>query len=247
MQDKGLSTVIGAEDEDSSGRRIVGRAKRDLNRLRKWQQRISVHNSVERNLSRALTQLNKLGETLDIPFSVLERASYIYRMALEKGLVRGRAINSIVCAALYGALRYDGIPRTLRELSEASDIEKKELARCYRLIVKDLRLQMPVVDPVKHVRRISKRGDLGKKVTLEAEKVVRLAQKRKLVAGKDPVGLAAAAIYYACVLLDEKKTQRDVAIAADMTEVTIRNRYRSLNENLDVQEPVSIEELREED
>lgn len=244
MQDKGLSTIIGREDEDSTGRRIVGKAKRDLNRLRKWQQRISIYNSIERNLSYALSELNKQGEKLDIPFSVLERASYIYRMALERGLVRGRAINSIVSAALYVALRYDGIPRTLLELSVTSGVEKKELARCYRMLVRELRLKMPVVDPVKHIRKICIKGTLGKRVTLEAEKLVRLAQKRKLVAGKDPVGVAAAAIYYACVLMGAKKTQRDVAIAADMTEVTVRNRYKSLSDHLRVERPLSVEALR---
>ncbi len=244
MQDKGLSTVIGRENEDSTGRKIVGRAKRDLNRLRKWQQRISIYSSMERNLSYALSELNKLGEKLDIPFSVLERASYIYRMALEKDLVRGRAINSIVSASLYAALRYDGIPRTLKELSKASLIEKKELARCYRMLVKELRLQMPVVDPIKHVRKICVYGGLNKRAMLESEKIIRLAQKKKLTAGKDPIGLAAASVYYSCVLLDIKKTQRDIAIAADITEVTVRNRYKSLSEELKLERPVSMEDLR---
>ena len=245
MQDKGLSTVIGREDEDSTGKRIVGGSKRDLSRLRKWQQRISIYSSVERNLSSALSELNKLGEKLDIPFSVLERASYIYRMALENDLVRGRAINSIVAGSLYSALRYDSIPRTLKELSKASGIDRKELARCYRMLVKELKLQMPVVDPIKHVRKICARGGLKKRALLEAEKIIRLAQKRKLTAGKGPIGLAASAVYYACVLLDLEKTQRDIAIAADITEVTVRNRYKNLSEVLQLEKPILMEKLRE--
>ncbi|MFQ5710935.1 MAG: transcription initiation factor IIB family protein [Candidatus Geothermarchaeales archaeon] len=244
MQDKGLSTVIGSEDEDSTGRRIGGRAKRDLNRLRKWQQRISIYSSIERNLSHALNELNKIGERLDIPRDVLERASYIYRLALERDLVRGRAINSIVSAALYASLRYYNIPRTLKELAKTAEIDKKELARCYRMLVKELKMKMPVVDPINYVRKISARGGLSKRVALEAEKIIRIAQKRKITAGKDPIGLAAAAVYYACVLLDVKKTQRDIAIAADITEVTVRNRYKSLSDRIKLEKPITIAELR---
>ncbi|NIN51829.1 MAG: transcription initiation factor IIB [Nitrososphaeria archaeon] len=244
MQDKGLSTVIGSEDEDSTGRRIGGEAKRDLNRLRKWQQRISIYSSIERNLSHALNELNKVGERLDIPRDVLERASYIYRLSLEKDLVRGRAINSIVAASLYAALRYYNIPRTLKELAKIVEVDKKELARCYRMLVKELKLKMPVVDPIKYVRKIAARGRLSKRVALEAEKIIRVAQNRRITAGKDPIGLAAAAVYYACVLLEVKKTQRDIAIAADITEVTVRNRYKSLSEQIKLERPITIAELR---
>ncbi len=244
MQDKGLSTVIGRENEDSAGKKIVGKAKRDLNRLRKWQWRINIYSSKDRNLSSALNELNKLGEKLGVPFSILEKASYIYRMALEKGLVRGRAINSIVSASLYAALRYDGIPKTLKELSKASHIEKKELAKCYRMLVKEMRLQMPLVDPNTHVRKICVYSGINKMAMIGSEKIIRLAQKKKLTAGKDPMGLAAAAVYYSCVLLDIKTTQRDIAIAANITEVTVRNRYKSLSDQLKLEEPVSLEDLK---
>lgn len=245
MQDKGLSTLIGAENEDSSGRRIVGRAKRDISRLRKWQQRISVYSSKERNLSFAMRKLNKIGEKLEVPYSTLERASYLYRMALDQDLIRGRSINSIVIASLFAALRYDGVPRTLRELSDASDIPRKELARDYRMLVKELRLKMPVVDPLLHVRRIAVSAGLDKRIVAAAIKVVRLAQRRRLTGGKDPRSFAAAAIYYSCELTGVDRSQRDIAIAANVTEVTVRNRYNDLSNELRLEAPLTVEKIRQ--
>ncbi len=238
IQDKGLSTVIGKEDEDSSGRRIVGGAKRDLDRLRRWQQRITSYDSKERNLSQALSELNHTGELLKVPFSVMERASYYYRSAMEKDLIRGRSIKNLATAALYLALRMEGIPKTLKELSKASGVEKKEIAKNYRLLVKELKLRMPNVDPAIYVKKICSKGGLGKAVMLQATKIVRLAQENRLTVGKDPVGLASAAVYYACELLGLDKSQRDIALASDVTEVTVRNRYKSLNTSLNLKEPL---------
>jgi transcription initiation factor TFIIB len=226
MQDKGLSTVIGRENEDSAGRKIVGKAKRDLDRLRRWQRRIASYDSRERNLSQALGELNRTGEQLNIPFSVMERASYYYRLAMEKDLIRGRSIKNLATAALYLALRIEGIPK------------KKEVAKNYRLLVKELKLRMPTVDPAIYVKKICSKGSLGKAVMLQATKIVRLAQDMRLTVGKDPVGLASAAVYYACELLNVEKSQRDIALAADVTEVTVRNRYKSLNESLNLKEPL---------
>jgi len=142
-------------------------------------------------------------------------------------------------------LRYDNIPRTLKELSRASGIEKKELARCYRMLVKELKLAMPVADPLKYVRKICVNAGLSKRTLLEAEKIIRLSQKKKLTAGKDPIGLAAAAVYYACFLLDVKQTQRDIAVAADITEVTVRNRYKNPSDELVLEKPLTLREIRE--
>lgn len=244
MQDKGLSTVIGSENHDSSGKRIVGRTKRDMGRLRKWQHRISTHTSKERNLAQALSKLNKLGEKLDLSPNILERTAYVYRMALEMDLIRGRSIDSIIVASLYVAVRYDGIPRTLKEISEASGIPKEELARDYRLLVKELRLRMPVVDPVKHIRRICSKAELNKRVLVEAEKIVRLAEKKRMTAGKDPIALAAASTYYACILTGVNKTQSEISDASEITEVTVRNRFKALEEELQLDGPVEMDLLK---
>jgi len=55
------------------------------------------------------------------------------------------------------------------------------------------------------------------------------------------VGLAAAAVYYAALINGQKVTQRDIANAADITEVTVRNRCKSLLQDFGVK---SVDELK---
>jgi len=158
----------------------------------------------------------------------IEKAAYIYRKALEKGLVRGRSISALIASALYAACRDTETPRTLKDIGLASNIKRKDIARCYRLLLRELNLKMPVVDPVKCISRIASKAGLSEKTKRKATKILQTAEEQKISAGKDPMGLAAAALYVACVTNGENKTQRDVAEAAGVTEVTIRNRYKGL-------------------
>src|ERR687886_703611 len=164
--------------------------------------------------------------------AVIEKAAYVYRKALEKGLVRGRSISALVAAALYAACRDTETPRTLKDIANASNIKKKDVARCYRLLIRELDLKMPVVDPVKCVARIASKAGLSEKTKRKALEILKKAEEGKISAGKDPMGLAAAALYVACVMNGENKTQKDVAEAAGVTEVTIRNRYKGLKTHL---------------
>ena len=108
--------------------------------------------------------------------------------------------------------------------------KKKDIARCYRLLHHELELKIPVVDPVQCVARIASVINISEKTKRFAIGVLKKAQKNEESAGKDPMGLAAAALYLSCVKNGEDKTQRDIAEAANVTEVTIRNRYKGLKE-----------------
>ena len=158
----------------------------------------------------------------------MKKASYIYRKALEKGLVRGRSITAVIAASLYAACRDTETPRTLKDVADAGNIKKKDISRCYRILHKELELKMPVVDPTQCVARIASKIGITEKTKRYASKVLKVAQEHEESAGKDPMGLAAAALYLACVKNNEDKTQRDIAEAANVTEVTIRNRYKGL-------------------
>ncbi|MFQ5711772.1 MAG: transcription initiation factor IIB family protein [Candidatus Geothermarchaeales archaeon] len=237
MQDKGLSTLIGRENEDSTGKRIASGTVRDLNRLRKWQRRMGFQSSREKNLAYSLNELNKVARKLKVPPAILQTASYVYRMAMEKKLVRGRSIKNLIVAALYVAIRFEGFPRSLKELSQASGIDKRHIALNFKVLVRGLGIKLPIADPVIFVKRVCVDGGLHKRVMLDAQRIVRLAQAKRLTTGKDPVGLAAGAIYYACVLLGVDKTQRDVAEAAGVTELTVRNRYKHLSDELRLEAP----------
>ena len=202
--------------------------KSTIERLRTWDSRSKVHESSDRNLRQALSQLSTLKDKLSLSDNVIEKSAYIYRKALEKGLVRGRSISALIAAALYAACRDTETPRTLKDVADAGNIKKKDISRCYRILHQELELKMPVVDPIQCVARISSKLGITEKTKRYAAKVLKIAKENKESAGKDPMGLAAAALYLACVKNNEDMTQRDIAEAANVTEVTIRNRYKGL-------------------
>lgn len=234
MHDMGLATVIGVEDRDASGRSLPASMKAAIERLRTWDGRSQVHEPVDRNLRQAFSELDRLADKLNLSDAVIEKAAYIYRKALERGLVRGRSISALIAASLYAACRDTETPRTLKDVAAACNIKKKDIARCYRLLLRDMELKMPVVDPTRCVSRIASKAGLSEKTKRRALIILKRAEATRTSAGKDPMGLAAAALYVACVLEGESKTQKDVAEAAGVTEVTIRNRYKGLKQALNL-------------
>jgi len=237
VHDKGLSTAIGRIDRDAFGRKLPLSTRLQMWRLRKWQIRSRVHSSVDRNLAQAMAELDRLSDKVYLPASVKEKAAVTYRKALDKGLVRGRSIAAIAAASLYAACRTTSTPRTLREISEASLVDKKDVARCYRLLLRELDIKMPIADPLTYVSKIAERTGITGPTQGDAIKILRDAKRKRAAAGKDPMGLAAAALYIACLMNGEKKTQKDIAEAAGVTEVTVRNRYKSLKRQLNIEIP----------
>lgn len=237
VHDKGLSTAIGRVDRDAFGRKLPLSTRLQMLRLRKWQIRSRVHSSVDRNLAQAMAELDRLSDKVYIPGPIKEKAAVIYRKALDKGLVRGRSIAAIAAASLYAACRITRTARTLREISEVSLVSKKDVARCYRLLLRELDIQMPIADPLTYISKIAERIDISGETQGLAIKIIREAKRKKVAAGKDPLGLAAAALYIACLKRGEKKTQKDIAEAANVTEVTVRNRYKNLKRQLNLDMP----------
>lgn len=231
MHDMGLSTVINPLNKDASGKPLSTSMKSTIERLRTWDSRSQVHEPVDRNLRQALGELTRLKDKVVISANVLEKAAYIYRKALEKKLVRGRSISAMIAASLYAACRDTETPRTLKDVADAANVKRKDIARCYRLLHHELELKMPVVDSIQCISRISSKLDITEKTKRYAVKVLKDAQERKESAGKDPMGLAASALYLSCVHNGAAVTQRDIAEAAGVTEVTIRNRYKGLKAN----------------
>jgi transcription initiation factor TFIIB len=237
IHDKGLSTAISQVDRDAFGRKLPLSTRLQMWRLRKWQIRSRVHSSIDRNLAQAMAELERLSGKVSISPPIKEKAAVIYRKALDKALVRGRSINAIAAAALYAACRKSGSPRTLREIAEASLVDKKDVARCYRLLLQELDFHMPISDPLTYVSKIAEKNGVSGKTQGAAIAILREARRKRVAAGKDPMGMAAAALYIACLQNNEKITQKDIAEAAGVTEVTVRNRYKALKIQLNLETP----------
>ena len=203
--------------------------KHAMKRLRTWDSR-SKHNSLDKNLIGAFNEMGRLADKLTLSRATVEEAAYIYRKAVDAKLVRGRSINAVVTASLYIACRNTDTTRNLKDLEDAANIKRKDIARCYRLILKNLNIKTKVVDPISCVARIGSVVKVKESTKRLAMKILNEAHKMDGIAGKDPMGLAAAAVYLACINNGEDVTQRTIAMAASVTEVTIRNRFKGLKD-----------------
>ncbi len=234
--DRGLGTDIGQRGDIFQ---LDGKGMNKFLRLRKWQYRIST--AIERNLKLALAELKRVASYLKLPKAVEEEAAKIYTLAVQRGLVRGRSMESVVAGALYAACRRHEIPRTLDELSEASGIEKKEVGRTYRFITRELGIRILPSNPVDYIPRFASALKLSAETQSKSVEILEAAEKADLTSGRGPTGIAAASLYVAALMNDEKRTQREVADVAGVTEVTIRNRYKELFLRLNLKDKMKKE------
>ena len=230
MHDKGLSTNIGWQDKDAYGNSLNSRQRQKMQRLRTWNERFRTRDSKERNLKQALGEIDRMASALGLPENVRETASVIYRRALGEDLLPGRSIEGVATASLYAAARQAGTPRSLDEISGVSRVEKDEIARTYRYVVRELKLEIEPADPESYVPRFASELGLSDEAERRARKLLQSAKREGIHSGKSPVGLAAAAVYAASLLTNEKVTQNEVSDVASISEVTIRNRYHELLE-----------------
>jgi transcription initiation factor TFIIB len=239
--DKGLTTEVG------SGRgelfKVAPSKRAQYYRLRKWQKRLV--ESKDRNLSFAFSELQRLVSFLGLPRSVHEEVARKYEKAVDKGLVRGRSMESVIAALLYTICRKMKTPRTLEELSDATGIEKREIGRTYRYITRELGMRILPAMPKNYIPRFGSMLGLSDKVQARAIRILKEAKKYGATGGKGPIGVASAALYIAAVLEGEKRTQREIADAIGVTEVTIRNRFKELCKKLGLVEKVE-KKLKEE-
>jgi transcription initiation factor TFIIB len=230
--DMGLATVIGREGKDASGRGLSSRTKSTVERMRVWDRRSQPDQSSYRSMSKAFDEIKTIAAKLSVGEGAIERAAYIYRKAIEKRLTRGRSLTQLAAAALYAACRDMQIPRSLKDVAAAGNVSKKDLSRSYRTLVTELEIKMPVEDPIRSVPKIGSAIGASPRTMRRAQEILRMAEAQGVSSGKDPMGLAGAALYIASHLEGEGKSQPRVAKAAEVTEVTVRNRYRALKSSL---------------
>ncbi|MEM0467384.1 MAG: transcription initiation factor IIB [Candidatus Thermoplasmatota archaeon] len=232
IHDKGLSTMISWQNKDSYGKSIPTRNRAQLFRMRKWQSRSRVSNASERNLAVALTELDRLSSGIGLPRTVRETAAMIYRKAVMKNLIRGRSVDGVAAASLYAACRQCNVPRTLDEISDVAHMSRKEIGRNYRFIARELGLKLMPTSPQDYISRFCSELKLSRDVQAKCIDILNEAAKKELTSGRGPTGIAAASLYIASVLCGERRTQREVADVAGVTEVTIRNRYKEVAKKL---------------
>ena len=221
MNDRGLSTVIGT-NKDSTGKALSSKTKYEFNRLRTWDQRSKSRKTA--SLSKAFTLLHGMKTKLGISNNVVENAAYIYRKVVSAKLTRGRTMASLIAASLYAACRENNIPRTLDDIANAGNIERRILSRDLRTIIKKLELNLNQYDTSSFISKISNNMNLREKTKRDAFKILDLCEKEQITAGKHPVAQAAASLYISCIMNGEKISQKKFAVESGVSDVTIRNR-----------------------
>ena len=232
--DMGLSTIIGGTEKDASGNKIDSQTLSKMKRLRTWDFRIQGYTSTNKNLKQAFNELNMLKDKLALSDATVEKSAYIYRKALERRLARGRSISAIVAAAVYIACRELQIPKSLREIAATSNIRRKVLSRSYRILISKLDMKIPIIDPMKCIFKVANKTNLNEKTKRQAMDVMNNLTKREISAGKNPMGLAATVLYVSCLNTGVNIRQADIASAAGITEVTLRNRIKDLKDKLNL-------------
>jgi transcription initiation factor TFIIB len=221
MNDRGLSTVIGT-NKDSTGKALSSKTKYEFNRLRTWDQRSKSRKTA--SLSKAFTLLHGMKTKLGISDNVVENAAYIYRKVVNAKLTRGRTMASLISASLYAACRENNIPRTLNDIAEAGNVERRILSRDLRTIIKKLELNLNQYDTTSFISKISNNMDLKEKTKRDAFEILRRCEKEQITAGKHPVAQAAASLYISCIMNGEKISQKKFSVESGVSDVTIRNR-----------------------
>jgi transcription initiation factor TFIIB len=235
FHDMGLSTTIGKEVTDASGNLIDAATRMRMGRLRMWNNRSQSYSPTERNLQQAFTMLSRLKDRLGLPNHVTEKAAYTYRKAQERGLIRGDTIGSVLAASVYVAARQSGVLRTLDDISESSNVKPKQAARSYRRIISELDIKVPLIDPAKYIVKVANNLNFGEKIKRKALELMEQAQRKNILVGKDPISIAASILYLVNLAegeLNSPRTQTEIAKAAGVTEVTLRNRSKELRKHL---------------
>jgi transcription initiation factor TFIIB len=233
--DMGLSTVIGKTNRDASGKIINAAMHTIMQRLRTWDSRARIRtSSSDTSLIHAFNELDILKDKLALPDALVEKAAYMYRKAKNNGLTRGRTISGLVAACVYAACREMNTPRTLKDIAAAANISHKHLAKIYRVLLIELDVKVPLIDQTKCIAKVANKANLSEKTKRQAITVMDEVTKKQISAGKNPMGFAATILYLSCLKTGENKTQVDIAQAAGVTEVTLRNRYKELKSKLEL-------------
>ncbi len=234
IADRGLSTVIDWRNKDASGRALTSTTRAAIYRMRKWHIRSRLHSSQHRNLGIAMSEMERLSSQLGVPRDVRETAALMYRKALSKRLVRGRSIESVVAASIYLACRIHRIPRRLDEVAAETNVDRKQVGHAVRLVISRVNVDVPLASANDLMPRLSSDLLLEGNTVKKATEIIKRAEERLVTIGKDPGGIAGAALYIAGILEEDRRTQREIAKAARVTEVTIRNRYKDLVRSLGI-------------
>ena len=167
-----------------------------------------------------MAELDRLSDKVYTPRPIKEKAAVIYRKTLDKSRVRGRSIADIMATAVYAACRGSGNPKTLHEIAEANQVDRKDGACCYRFLLRELDMHVPIADSLMYVSKIAERTGISGKTQGIAIQILREARKKRTAAGKDPMDW----LLRHCTLLVCRTTRRRHRRTSPKPQASLRSR-----------------------
>ncbi len=222
-----------ADKRERKGRTSESDRER-LYRLSEHQKRRKISTAIARQRLVAQTEIDRLSSLLSIPEKTREGSLKIYREAWEKDLIHGRSIEKILAASMYMACRKHNVPRTLDEIEDATRVGRKDIIKTCKLLASRLGMRLAPTSPLEYISRFCAKLNLKKRVEERAMEIVQKALEKDITSGRGPTGIAASAIYIAAILCNDRKTQKEVAEATGVTEVTLRVRYKEIARELGI-------------
>lgn len=211
--------------KDERGHTQFARQRKRLRRAR-LRRPTAVDSTAGPTIDYALTEVNRLSASLGVPDRTGEMAAVVVRRAYEDDLVRGHRTEAIAAGALYAACRCGGITRSLDKVGSASRVDRTTVGRAYRYLSSELNLHARPNDPNAFVSRFGDELGMSEETVRTAEWILECASEDGITTGRSPTSLAAGALYAAGLLCNEKHTQQAVADVAQVSVVTIRDRYQ---------------------
>ncbi|MGC2427261.1 MAG: TFIIB-type zinc ribbon-containing protein [Nitrososphaeraceae archaeon] len=228
FHDMGLSTFISYSNVDANGIVISPEQMNKVQRMRRWNKISSNNRSYHRNLKNAFAILSTVKDKLSLNDALMEKSAYNYRKALDKRIIKGRSIRALVVASVYAACRELNIPRTLDEIAETANTDSIFAGKCYRLLVRHLKLHLPVIDSNVYLAKIANKAKVSERTYRRALQMLTIIKENTISHGKDPNALAVAVLYAACLRESEKVSQAQIAVAGDTSIVTLRKRFQDV-------------------
>jgi transcription initiation factor TFIIB len=228
FHDLGLSTFISYSNVDANGGMISPEQMAKIQRMRHLNKISSNNRSYHRNLKNAFAILSTIKDKLSLNDALIEKSAYNYRKALDKRSIKGRTIRALVVASAYAACRELNVPRTLDEIAQAANADAVFAGKCYRLLLRHLKLHLPIIDSNVYLAKISNRGRVSEKDYRRALQMLSIVKENPISHGKDPNALAVAVLYAACLKEGEKVSQAQIAVAGETSIVTLRKRFQDV-------------------
>ena len=223
--DKNLSTMISYSNVDADGIAISVDQRSAIQRMRRWNKISNNNRSYHRNLKNAFAVLIRIKDKLSLSETIVEKSAYYYRKILDQNLIKGRSIKGFVVACVYASCREMNVPRTIEEIAEISNTDKIFAGKCYRLLVRKLKVRLPSIDSTSHLGRIANNAGISERTLRHAVQMMSQVKDDPISFGKDPCAIAVAVLYGACLDKGEKTSQSRISLAGNVSVVTLRKRF----------------------